>query len=306
MNATQARQFIDLGVDRAVLVKDSSIVEMDAPTMDIGTLTVDGLAGTIGADTDYTAVAAAERSVPSFSGSTLTSGEFVLQGRISKAWVESNIAKEEGRRQVHQAFSRGFMWALENAGWRGDTAGSNPSGWGNRLGTKINGWRKLQSTYTVDHGGGVPNRLLFHNCILQLPTKYRDEGWEDRFVFYVHPDVVQYYKYILEARETNAGDGFLLSKGTVSFRGVKLVPAACLQANMTGVGLATGLGDDCTEILLCEPKNKVVGYHADISVYRATDFDGRIEYITYRARFAVGFYNETATVYGWNIKTAVS
>lgn len=306
MNATQSDEFIDMGMDAAVLIKDSHVQPMDAQTEDINQLDLDGLASTIGASDEVTEVTAAERALNTFTRAQLDAQEFLLQGRISRSWVESNVAKNRGREQVHQQFSNGFLWGLENAAWRGDTTGSNPSGWGNRLGTTIDGWRSQSTTYTYDHGGAVPNRLLCHEMIQALPTKYRQGDWKKKYVFYMHPDSLEDLRYSVETRETNAADGLLLRDDVLRFRGIPFKEAAAFQTNITGTGAASGLGANTTEVLLCEPKNKVAGYHREVFVYQATSFDGRIFYITYSVRFDVAFIREPAVVRGYNVKNAIS
>jgi hypothetical protein len=306
MNATQASEFLSLGMEEAVLIKDSEIRPMVSSTEDINQITIDGLGSVIGATDEVTAVTAAQRAVPSFSRAQLDVREFLLQGRISRSWVESNIAKERGREQVPEEFAKAFVWGLENAAWRGDTSGSNPSGWGDNLGTTIDGWRGQATTTTDDHGGGVPNTLLFHSLLTTLPVKHRTGNWKDRYRFYCHPDLIEQFWYVVEARATNAGDRFLLKDGTLYFRGVAFVGAPCFQQDITGTGAASGLGANTQEVLLCEPQNKVVGYHRNIFVYKDTSEDGRIFYTTYSVRADVAFKDENKVVKATNVKNDVS
>jgi hypothetical protein len=264
MNATQSDEFIDMGMERATLIKDSHIQPMDAQTEDINQLELDGLASTFGATDEVTEPTAAQRAVPTFSKADLDAQEFLLQGRIARSWVESNIAKNRGREQVHEQFAKGFLWGLENAAWRGNTSGSNPAGWGDNLGTTIDGWRTQATTYTYDHGGGVPNRLLCHEMIQALPVKYRQDDYKKRYVFYCHHDILEDLRYSVETRETDAADGLLLRDDVLKFRGIPFKEAACFQTNITGTGAASGLGANTTELLLCEPKNKVAGYQRGV------------------------------------------
>lgn len=303
----QREQFISFGQDVAVMLLDSTRQNMTNPTEDINQISmVDGVAHVVGAAGEITAVTAAERAVPTFTRAQLDWQEYLLQIRISRRWIESNIAKERGQDQVHEECGKALWWALENAAWFGESGGSNPSGWGNRLGTLADGWRIQSTTNTYDHGGGIPNALLFHNAILTLPTRYRTPGWEQRYTFYMHPDILERFVYALQTRLTGLGDQFMISDRGVSYRGVIFTGAACMPVNIAGTGAASAYTASTTDILLCEPKNKVWGLGRDINVFTHPETDGRIFYHTYSVLMDVVFALEAAVVRCFNVRNAVS
>ena len=303
----QRNQFISFGQDWAVMLMDSERQDMTNPTEDINQISmIDGVAFAIGAAGETTAVTEGERAVPSFSRAQLTAQEFLLQIRLTKRWLMQNIAKAKGNEAVHAECSRAFWWALENAAWFGDTGGSNPAGWGNRLGTTINGWRQQATTNTYDHGGAVPNALLYHNLIITLPTRYRTPNWTKRFKFYMHTNIVERYAYNIQNRLTNLGDGFLMRDDKVFYRGIEFVPAACMPVNIAGTGDASAYGSTTTDVLLCEPRNKVFGMLQNVEVFTHPETDGRIIYNTYSAYIDVAYAMEAAVVRAYNVRNAIA
>jgi hypothetical protein len=313
LKPAQSNRFLDFVVDQSVLMRNSRVVRMRTPSMEIDKLSVGTrlLAKATEITDDGTNAAV------TFSKVSLTAVKLRLDWNISTESLEDNIEGASLEDHIASVMARQTANDLDDLFINGNTSS------GNALLKALDGFIKLAkaSGTVVDEGGNNISRATYDRVLRNLPAKYLQRRNELRF--FSGPGLVQdsifslgnpnsataatagapapastagELAYLQGAMGANGGPG---STGLAPF-GIPLIEVPLMPE--TANGDYSGASGSHGHVELTFPNNRVVGIYRDITVYRQfkpkTD---TIEYTQYM-RVAANIENADSYVIAKNVK----
>lgn len=238
---------------------------------------------------EATALPAADRSKPTFSGTPISTKEFKGEVRIPDAVLEDNIERDGLKSTVMQLMSKAVARDLENLAVNGDTASSND------LLRQFNGALKLAQSHVVDAGSAMLNRSVLKDMIKSLPQVYKDD--RRSMTFLTSTNATLDLADNLGNRQTPGGDNLVFDGDMVKYQGIPVRDVAMMPDNL-------GIGANTTNVLLLNPKNLTIGIWRDIRIETARDISSGVTIIVVTIRIGVQYALEDAIVKATNVKTA--
>jgi hypothetical protein len=313
LKPAQSNRFLDFVVDQSVLMRNSRVVRMRTPSMEIDKLSVGTrlLAKATEITDDGTNAAV------TFSKVSLTAVKLRLDWNISTESLEDNIEGASLEDHIASVMARQTANDLDDLFINGNTSSANA------LLKALDGFIKLAkaSGTVVDEGGNNISRATYDRVLRNLPAKYLQRRNELRF--FSGPGLVQdsifslgnpnsataatagapapastagELAYLQGAMGANGGPG---STGLAPF-GIPLIEVPLMPE--TANGDYSGASGSHGHVELTFPNNRVVGIYRDITVYRQfkpkTD---TIEYTQYM-RVAANIENADSYVIAKNVK----
>jgi hypothetical protein len=313
LKPAQSNRFLDFVVDQSVLMRNSRVVRMRTPSMEIDKLSVGTrlLAKATEITDDGTNAAV------TFSKVSLTAVKLRLDWNISTESLEDNIEGASLEDHIASVMARQTANDLDDLFINGNTSSANA------LLKALDGFIKLAkaSGTVVDEGGNNISRATYDRVLRNLPAKYLQRRNELRF--FSGPGLVQdsiyslgnpnsatpatagapapastagELAYLQGAMGANGGPG---STGLAPF-GIPLIEVPLMPE--TASGDYSGASGSHGHVELTFPNNRVVGIYRDITVYRQfkpkTD---TIEYTQYM-RVAANIENADSYVIAKNVK----
>ena len=313
LKPAQSNRFLDFVVDQSVLMRNSRVVRMRTPSMEIDKLSVGTrlLAKATEITDDGTNAAV------TFSKVSLTAVKLRLDWNISTESLEDNIEGASLEDHIASVMARQTANDLDDLFINGNTSSANA------LLKALDGFIKLAkaSGTVVDEGGNNISRATYDRVLRNLPAKYLQRRNELRF--FSGPGLVQdsiyslgnpnsataatagapapastagELAYLQGAMGANGGPG---STGLAPF-GIPLIEVPLMPE--TANGDYSGASGSHGNVELTFPNNRVVGIYRDITVYRQfkpkTD---TIEYTQYM-RVAANIENADSYVIAKNVK----
>lgn len=313
LKPAQSNRFLDFVVDQSVLMRNSRVVRMRTPSMEIDKLSVGTrlLAKATEITDDGTNAAV------TFSKVSLTAVKLRLDWNLSTESLEDNIEGASLEDHIASVMARQTANDLDDLFINGNTSS------GNALLKALDGFIKLAkaSGTVVDEGGNNISRATYDRVLRNLPAKYLQRRNELRF--FSGPGLVQdsiyslgnpnsataatagapapasvagELAYLQGAMGANGGPG---STGLAPF-GIPLIEVPLMPE--TASGDYSGASGSHGHVELTFPNNRVVGIYRDITVYRQfkpkTD---TIEYTQYM-RVAANIENADSYVIAKNVK----
>lgn len=313
LKPAQSNRFLDFVVDQSVLMRNSRVVRMRTPSMEIDKLSVGTrlLAKATEITDDGTNAAV------TFSKVSLTAVKLRLDWNLSTESLEDNIEGASLEDHIASVMARQTANDLDDLFINGNTSSANA------LLKALDGFIKLAkaSGTVVDEGGNNISRATYDRVLRNLPAKYLQRRNELRF--FSGPGLVQdsiyslgnpnsatnatagapapasvagELAYLQGAMGANGGPG---STGLAPF-GIPLIEVPLMPETATGD--YSGASGSHGHVELTFPNNRVVGIYRDITVYRQfkpkTD---TIEYTQYM-RVAANIENADSYVIAKNVK----
>ena len=313
LNAEQSNRFLDFVVDQSVLMQNSRVVRMRAPSMDIDKVSV----GTRLMKKATEATDDGSNAAVTFTKVSLSSVKLRLDWEVSTESLEDNIEGASLEDHLAQIMARQTANDLDDLLINGNTSSNNG------LLKALDGFVKLAkaSGTVVDEAGDNVSRSTFDRVLRNLPNKYLQRRNELRFM--TGPNIVQDTIYSLgnpnSATEATAGapspgsmagdaaylqgsmraNGGAGSTGLSPF-GIPLVEIPLMPETVSGD--YSGAAGNHGHIHLTFPNNHVVGLHRDITVYR--QFQPKSDTIEYTQfmRVACNIENADSYVIAKNVK----
>ena len=313
LKPAQSNRFLDFVVDQSVLMRNSRVVRMRTPSMEIDKLSVGTrlLAKATEITDDGTNAAV------TFSKVSLTAVKLRLDWNISTESLEDNIEGASLEDHIASVMARQTANDLDDLFINGNTSSANA------LLKALDGFIKLAkaSGTVVDEGGNNISRATYDRVLRNLPAKYLQRRNDLRF--FSGPGLVQdsiyslgnpnsataatagapapastagELAYLQGAMGANGGPG---STGLAPF-GIPLIEVPLMPE--TASGDYSGASGSHGHVELTFPNNRVVGIYRDITVYRQfkpkTD---TIEYTQYM-RVAANIEDANSYVIAKNVK----
>jgi hypothetical protein len=313
LNAEQANRFIDFVVDQSNLMRNSRVVRMRTPTMDIDKVSV----GTRLMRKATEATDDGSNAAVTFSKVSLSSVKLRLDWEVSTESLEDNIEGASLEDHLAQIMARQTANDLDDLLINGNTSSNNA------LLKALNGFVKLAlaGATVVDEAGNNISRSTYDRVLRNMPTKYLQKRNELRF--FSGAGIVQDTSFSLQnpnsATAATAGapapgstfgeqafmNGAIRANGGpgatgLAPYGIPLVEIPLMPETVSGDYSAAAGNHGYVELTF--PNNKVIGMHRDITLYR--QFQPKTDTIEYTQfmRIANNVENLDSYVIAKNVK----
>lgn len=219
---------------------------------------------------ENTALTADKYSKPDFGKVELLTKEAIAEVRISYDTLENNIEGQGLKNTIINLIQNRVALDLEELAINGDKDSSDP------YLAMLDGWLKKSTAHVVDANGAKVSAELFRGLIGSVPAKYRrvPEQWR----IYTSHDIDLNWKTAIAARNTVAGDRFLLQNTNASALGYEIQPAAMFPVVSSK-----------SPALLTHPNNLIAGFTRKVQIETDKDISARqvIIVVTVKADFAI-------------------
>lgn len=270
LNPNQSERFIRGILDQQTLLKSCRQVIIEGESKKIEKI---GFGQRImRPGVENTALTSAEYSKPDFGKVELLTKEAIAEVRISYDTLENNIEGSGLKNTIIQMIQQRVALDLEELAINGDTAkaGSDPY-----LGM-LDGWLKKAQDHIVDAAGAKVSTGLWRNLIGAVPAKYRRQP--NMWRIYTSHDIDLNWKAEIAARNTVAGDRFLLQNTNAAALGYEVQPAAMFPVE-----------GGKSPAMLVHPQNLICGFTRKVQIETDKDISARqvIIVVTVKADFAI-------------------
>jgi hypothetical protein len=313
LNAEQANRFIDFVVDQSNLMRNSRVVRMRTPTMEIDKVSV----GTRLMRKATEATDDGSNAAVTFSKVSLSSVKLRLDWEVSTESLEDNIEGASLEDHLAQIMARQTANDLDDLLINGNTSSNNA------LLKALDGFVKLAlaGATVVDEAGNNISRSTYDRVLRNMPTKYLQKRNELRF--FSGAGIVQDTSFSLQnpnsATAATAGapapgstfgeqafmNGAIRANGGpgatgLAPYGIPLVEIPLMPETVSGDYSAAAGNHGYVELTF--PNNKVIGMHRDITLYR--QFQPKTDTIEYTQfmRIANNVENLDSYVIAKNVK----
>jgi HK97 family phage major capsid protein len=221
----------------------------------------------------------AHRSKPTTSQVVLTTKEVMAEVNLGYEIFEDNIEREQLQNTILALISAKMAEELENLAINGDlnaTSGADP--WLDYM----DGWLAQCSgvgSHVYDAGGSAVSANVFNEASKTLPTKYRANKSKLRFM--TSMDVESDYRLAVSSRGTGLGDAILTGTQALPVFGVPMVGAAFMPGS---------------NILMCDPRNLIMGIQRNVRLETDKDIRSREIIIVVTMRIALAIEEIDAMV----------
>ena len=284
----QAAQFILKVIEESVVLKMIDVRGIKSHTQLIDKVGINGWVLKPG--TSGQALPVVDRSQPTTSQTTLTTHLMKGEIRLNDEVLEDNIEAGTFKDTVMAMMAEHVALDMDRVAVNGDTAGST----GTVL-DLIDGMLVSATSHPVNGGTAYCNKDQFKNALKAMPSPYLRNRANMRFLTSVLAETD--YRDYLAQRATVLGDKFLMDFAPVPYSGIPIIPVPVFPDNL-------GIGANCTDILLLDPKNARWGVWRKVKVETDRDITTGewIMVATVRAGFA--YVEEDAVVKVDRVKTS--
>lgn len=283
----QSEKFVLKIIEEAVVLKMIQVIGTKSHTKLIDKVGIDGWV--LHPGVSGSALAAADRTKPTTEQVTLTTHLMKGEIRLNDEVLEDNIEGGQFKQTVMKKMAAHVALDMDRVAVNGDTAGAT----GTVL-DLIDGMLKSATSHVVN-GGTVPiHKGMLKQAIKAMPSQYNRNRMKQRFM--TSEDAETDYRDYLADRATVLGDKFLEADAPTRYGGRAILPIPVFPDNL-------GLGTDCTNVVLTDPKNAVWGVWRKVRIETDRDITTGewIMVATVRAGFV--YEEEDAVVKVINVKT---
>ena len=260
LNAMQSEKFIRGIIDQPTIIRDCRSVIITGESKKIEKI---GFGSRImRPGEENTALTEEQRAKPSFGKVTLTTKEIIGEIRLSYDTLEANIEQEKLKDTIIQMIQARVALDLEELVMQGDTESDDT------YLALMDGFLKQATTNVVDAEADYIQLKWFTDLIKKVPAKYmRDKkAWR----MYTSRNLDLAWKEAIAARNTVAGDRFLLQNTNASAMGFEVQEVAMIPEDGTS-GDSTDLG----QVLLVHPQNMITGFTRKVQIEQDKDITAR-------------------------------
>lgn len=238
---------------------------------------------------EATALSAADRSKPTTTNVELNSQLFKAEVRIPDEVLEDNVEKDQFKATIMQLMGEAISRDMDEIAVQGDTTSSDT------FLAQLNGILKASTSNVVDAGTVAMNRQILRDMIKAMPQPFLRN--RDLLRYLTSVDAKIDITDNLGGRQTPAGDMLTFNGEQVKYQGIPLDDVPLFPQNF-------GAGTNCTDVILTDPKNVVVGMWRQIRMETDKDISAGVTVIVATLRFDVKYAEETAVVKAINVKVA--
>lgn len=282
-----AQQFMRILIDESKLLKMAYFHAMKSDKTEIPKIRMANRI--LRAGQEATALSVADRSKPSLSNVELDAKLFKAEVRIPDEVLEDNIEKDQLKGTIMQLMGEAISRDMDEIAVQGDTTSADV------FLAQFNGILKAATSNVVDAATVSLNKSILRDLLKTMPKPFIRN--KDLLRFLTSIDAKIDLTDNLGNRQTAAGDSLTFDGGQCKYQGVPVEDVPLFPENL-------GVGTNCTNVILTDPKNVVVGMRRDIKMATDMDISAGVVVIVATLRFDVKYAEETAVVKGINVKVA--
>lgn len=277
--AAQAKKFIRLLIKESVILTLASVRPMKSKKQLIEKIRFGSRI--LRAGTEATPLSLGDRVKPDLSKVELDAKLFKAEVHLNNEVLEDNIEQGSLRQTVMELMGEAISRDMDEVLVQGDT------GSGDSFLAQFNGMLAAATSNIVPGGGNPLDSDDLKGAIKAMPSEYIRNKKKLRFLTSV--DAETDYRDTLSARDTVAGDRFLLEDAPIMYSGIPLLDVPLFPENLGG-------GSNETNAILTDPKNLAVGIWRKITMETDKDISAGVLKIVASLRFDFKYVEETAAV----------
>lgn len=245
----QAKKFIRLLIKQSALMGMATVVPMAAPKQQVSKMKFG--ARIMRPGQEATALALVDRAKPDLSVVELDTKLIKAEVHLSDEVLEDNIERGELRQTILEMIAERAALDAEELFLLGDVTSLDP------YLALLDGLLVQAKSHIADAGNAPMSKDLLRDLLKTLPSEYLRNKKLMKFLTSIDTDLD--YRNTLAERATVGGDSFLTEDTPVLYSGVPVTPIPLFPENL-------GQNADQTDILLCDPKNIMVGIWRQIRI----------------------------------------
>jgi len=282
----EAKKFIRDLIKESMIVRMSTVYGMKSHTRLIDKIGFSGRVLRPGVSAQ--ALSVADRSKPTTDQVTLASELFKAEVRLNDEVLEDNIEGGTLQKTVMAMFSEQISLDMDDIVVNGDTASADP------FLAKFDGWLKLAVSHVVNAGTVALTKAHLKAAVKAMPSQYNRKKAAQRYT--ISEDGEVDYRDALADRATVLGDKMLQDDVPVRYASRPILPIPVFPDDLGG-------GNNCTNVILADPKNSVVGIWRRVKIRTGVDIVSGEWIAVATLRFGFQWQEEDAVVKIINVKT---
>ncbi len=287
--AEQADNYMIVATKKAALLKDITLQRMKSETAYISQFLDDLVVLFPVGEGD--ALPEELHSVPTFQGPLLTAVEFRAVYKLTDQAIRESISGDGLLNYIMDGGTTSTGRNIENIVLNGDVS-LDTSTRLNRSLRGLDGIRAQASAHTYDHSSAAVTDDLFDQMLQQLPSQFSSPS---NLMFYTSNKAILQYRRWLADRMTVAGDAFRAGTPALAYGDVEIRRLELLDE-------AHGTANKCTDVILTNPKNIVLGYRDEVEIEFERMPRHKARAIIFSTKFDVKIAVDDAFVLGENVK----
>ena len=282
----EAKRFIRDLIKESMVVRMSTVYGMKSHTRLIDKIGFDGRV--LRPAHSATALPVADRSKPTTDQVTLATELFKAEVRLNDEVLEDNIEGGTLKSTVMQMFAEQISLDMDEIVVNGDTLSADP------FLAKFDGWLKLATSHIVNAGTVALTKAHLKAAVKAMPSPYNRNKRKQRYM--ISEDGEVDYRDAVADRATVLGDKMLQDDVPVRYASRPLLPIPVFPDDL-------GVGSNCTNAVLTDPKNSVVGIWRKVKIRTGEDIVTGEWVAVATVRFGFQWMEEDAVVKITNVKT---
>lgn len=291
LQTAQAQRFIRLLVKESKVMGMATVTPLRAPKQLINKTRF--TSRVLRRGQEATALAEADVSKPAFSFVEHDAQLFKAEVRITDEVLEDNIEGDQLRQTVMSTLAERIATDMDEVIVQGDTASTDD------FLTAFDGILALATSNVVNAGVTTLNKGILRDMLKTMPSEWLRNKGAMRFLTSVDAEID--YRDSLSDRMTMLGDQALAAVGSetavVGYSGVPVIDIPLFPENL-------GVGTNCTNVILTDPKNIDVGIWRKIKIETDKDIRAGVLIVVATMRFDVVYQEELAVVKATNVQVS--
>lgn len=279
LQPAQADKFIQLAIDKSVVMPMMTRVDMKAPKEPREKIRYGSRALRKG--TEAAALPEAQRSKPNTGKVELDAQLVKAETHISFEALEDSIERGNFESTIRATLAGRIALDMEDLAFNGDTSSTDD------LLKTLDGFILQATTNVVLGGGATLQRSVLKDILKTMPSEFRRDKRALRY-FSSDEAAIDYHESIAD-RATQLGDDHVVGMETRPFVGVPVVGVPVVPSDL-------GVGSNETVVLLCDPGNMLFGVWRNIRIDTDKDVSAGVYIIVVTARVDFLFAHEPAVV----------
>ncbi len=291
LQTAQAQRFIKLLVQESKVMGMATVTPLRAPKQLVNKTRF--TSRMLRRGQEATALADGDRSKPTFTNVEHDAQLFKAEVRITDEVLEDNIEGDQLRQTVMSTLAERIAMDMDEVIVQGDTTSTDD------FLASFDGILAGATHNVVDAGVATLHKGILRDMLKTMPSEWLRNKGAMRFLTSVDAEID--YRDSLSDRMTVTGDQALAAVGSesavVGYSGVPVLDIPLFPENL-------GVANNCTNVILTDPKNIDVGVWRKIRVETDKDISAGVLVVVATMRFDVVYQEELAVVKATNVQVS--
>jgi hypothetical protein len=287
LQPAQAAKFMRIMIKASKALGMSTVVPMRSPKQLIEKIRF--ASRVLRAGQEATSLPEGDRVKPNIGKVELDAQLFKAEVRLDNEVLEDSIERAELRQTIMQILAEAISRDIDEVLVQGDTASADA------FLAQFDGILKQAQSHQVDAALQTTNKTLFRDMLRSMPSEFLRNKADLRILTSVNSEIT--YRDALADRGTIGGDKWLEEDVPVKYTGIPLIDIPLFPENQ-------GVGQNCTSMLLLDPKNINVGIWRNIRIETDKLVSEGVLIIVATLRFDCKYAEESAVVKCINVKVS--